>query len=122
MGKNIVHVGPAGTGQVAKACNQIVTGMGVAAVAEAFNFARKSGADVAKVREALMGGFAYSKILENHGQRMIDRNFKPGFKAWMHQKDLRIVMEEAHRLGLMLPGAAAMRGFTTQSSTRSPSR
>jgi len=107
MGKNIVHVGDSGAGQVAKACNQIVTGMGVAAVAEAFNFARKSGADVARVREALMGGFAYSKILENHGQRMIDRNFKPGFKAWMHQKDLRIVMEEAHRLGLMLPGAAA---------------
>ncbi len=107
IGKNIVHVGDSGAGQVAKACNQIVTGMGVAAVAEAFNFARKSGADVAKVREALMGGFAYSKILENHGQRMIDRNFKPGFKAWMHQKDLRIVMQEAHRLGLMLPGAAA---------------
>ncbi|MBZ0143447.1 MAG: NAD-binding protein, partial [Rhodocyclaceae bacterium] len=107
MGKNIVHVGDSGAGQVAKACNQIVTGMGVAAVAEAFNFARKSGADVAKVREALLGGFAYSKILENHGQRMIERNFKPGFKAWMHQKDLRIVMEEAHRFGLMLPGAAA---------------
>jgi 2-hydroxy-3-oxopropionate reductase len=102
-----VHVGDSGAGQVAKACNQIVTGMGVAAVAEAFNFARKSGADVAKVREALLGGFAYSKILENHGQRMIERNFKPGFKAWMHQKDLRIVMEEAHRFGLMLPGAAA---------------
>ncbi len=107
MGKNIVHVGDSGAGQVAKACNQIVTGMGVAALAEAFNFARKSGADVARVREALLGGFAYSKILENHGQRMIERNFKPGFKAWMHQKDLRIVMEEAHRLGLMLPGAAA---------------
>ena len=55
----------------------------------------------------LLGGFAYSKILENHGQRMLDRNFKPGFKAWMHQKDLRIVMEEAHRMGLMLPSAAA---------------
>ena len=68
----------------------------MAAVAEALNFARKSGVDPAKVREALMGGFAYSKILENHGQRMIDRNFKPGFKAWMHQKDLRIVMEKAH--------------------------
>ena len=107
LGKRIVHIGPPGAGQVAKACNQILTGVGVLAVAEAFNFARKSGADVAKVREALMGGFAYSKILENHGQRMIDRNFKPGFKAWMHQKDLRIVMEEAHRLGLMLPGAAA---------------
>jgi 2-hydroxy-3-oxopropionate reductase len=106
MGKNIVHVGANGAGQVAKACNQIVTGMGVAAVAEALNFARKSGVDPARVREALLGGFAYSKILENHGQRMLDRNFKPGFKAWMHQKDLRIVMEEAHRLGLMLPGAA----------------
>ena len=76
-------------------------------VAEAFNFAAKSGVDAAKVREALLGGFAYSKVLENHGQRMLDRNFKPGFKAWMHQKDLRIVMEEAHRLGLMLPAAAA---------------
>ncbi|MDR2240658.1 MAG: NAD(P)-dependent oxidoreductase [Zoogloeaceae bacterium] len=107
MGRNIVHVGEIGAGQVAKACNQIVTGMGVAALAEAFNFARKSGADLARVREALLGGFASSKILENHGQRMIARDFKPGFKAWMHQKDLRIVMEEAHRLGLMLPGAAA---------------
>ena len=107
MGKSVTLIGEVGAGQVAKACNQILTGVGVLAVAEAFNFARKSGADVAKVREALMGGFAYSKILENHGQRMIDRNFKPGFKAWMHQKDLRIVMEEAHRLGLMLPSAAA---------------
>ena len=60
-----------------------------------------------RLREALLGGFAYSKVLENHGQRMLDRNFKPGFKAWMHQKDMRIVMEEAHRLGLMLPSAAA---------------
>ena len=76
-------------------------------MAEAFTFARKSGVDPAKVREALLGGFAYSKILENHGQRMLDRNFKPGFKSWMHQKDLRIVMEEAHGLGLMLPSAAA---------------
>ena len=65
-----------------------------------------SGVDPARVREALLGGFAYSKILDNHGQRMLERNFKPGFKAWMHQKDLRIVMEEAHRLGLMLPSAA----------------
>ncbi len=107
MGKSVTRVGDSGAGQVAKACNQIITGMGVAAVAEALNFARKSGVDGAKVREALLGGFAYSRILENHGQRMLDRNFKPGFKAWMHQKDLRIVMEEAHRLGLALPGAAA---------------
>ncbi|MDO9244271.1 MAG: NAD(P)-dependent oxidoreductase [Rhodocyclaceae bacterium] len=107
MGKSITLIGEIGAGQVAKACNQILTGVGVAAVAEAFNFAAKSGVDPARVREALLGGFAYSKILENHGQRMLDRNFKPGFKAWMHQKDLRIVMEEAHRLGLMLPSAAA---------------
>jgi 3-hydroxyisobutyrate dehydrogenase-like beta-hydroxyacid dehydrogenase len=106
MGKNIVHVGDAGAGQVAKACNQIVTGMGVMAVAEAMCFASKAGADPARVREALLGGFAYSKILENHGQRMLDRNFKPGFKSWMHQKDLNIVMQSAHELGLMLPGAA----------------
>ncbi len=107
LGKSATLIGDSGAGQVAKACNQILTGVGVAAVAEAFSFARKSGVDPAKVREALMGGFAYSKILENHGQRMLDRNFKPGFKSWMHQKDLRIVMEEAHGLGLMLPSAAA---------------
>jgi 2-hydroxy-3-oxopropionate reductase len=107
LGKAVTLVGGCGAGQVAKACNQILTGVGVAAVAEAFNFARKSGVDPARMREALLGGFAYSRILENHGQRMLDRNFKPGFKAWMHQKDLRIVMEEAHRLGLALPSAAA---------------
>ncbi|MFC5302414.1 NAD(P)-dependent oxidoreductase [Azospira restricta] len=107
MGRNVVHVGDCGAGQVAKACNQIVTGMGVMAVAEALCFAQKAGADPARVREALLGGFAYSKILENHGQRMLDRNFLPGFKSWMHQKDLNIVMQSAHELGLMLPGAAA---------------
>ncbi|MCK9985310.1 MAG: hypothetical protein AzoDbin1_01782 [Azoarcus sp.] len=107
LGKTVSLIGASGAGQVAKACNQILTGVGVAAVAEAMNFAKKSGVDAAKVREALLGGFAYSRILENHGQRMLDRNFKPGFKAWMHQKDLRIVMEEAHRLGLALPTSAA---------------
>ncbi|NLF53121.1 MAG: 2-hydroxy-3-oxopropionate reductase [Thauera phenolivorans] len=107
MGKSVTLIGAAGAGQVAKACNQILTGVGVAAVAEALNFATRSGVDAARVREALLGGFAYSRILENHGQRMLERNFKPGFKAWMHQKDLRIVMEEAHRLGLALPASAA---------------
>ncbi len=106
MGKNVVHVGDSGAGQVTKAANQIVTGMGVLAVAEAFAFASKNGVDRSKVREALLGGFAYSKILENHGQRMIDRNFKPGFKSWMHEKDLNIVMQTAHELGLNLPGSA----------------
>ncbi len=107
MGKTVSLIGASGAGQVAKACNQILTGVGVAAVAEALNFAKKSGVDAAKVREALLGGFAYSRILENHGQRMLDRNFRPGFKAWMHQKDMRIVLEEAHRLGLALPSSAA---------------
>ena len=107
MGKNIVHVGESGAGQVAKAANQIVTGMGVLAVAEAFAFASKNGVDRSKVREALLGGFAASKILENHGQRMLDRNFKPGFKSWMHEKDLNIVLQTAHELGLCLPGSAA---------------
>ncbi len=107
MGKSVTRIGGSGAGQVAKACNQILTGVGVAAVAEALNFATRSGVDAARVREALLGGFAYSRVLENHGQRMLDRNFKPGFKAWMHQKDMRIVMEEAHRLGLALPAAAA---------------
>lgn len=107
MGQRVTRVGDSGAGQVAKACNQILTGAGVAAVAEALNFARMSGVDGARVREALLGGLAASRVLENHGQRMLDRNFTPGFKAWMHQKDLRIVMEEAHRLGLALPAAGA---------------
>jgi 2-hydroxy-3-oxopropionate reductase len=107
MGRNIVHIGDSGAGQVAKAANQIVTGAGVLTVAEALNFAAKNGVDPARVREALLGGFAYSKILENHGQRMLDRNFKPGFKSWMHQKDMNIVMQSAHELGLCLPVSAA---------------
>lgn len=106
MGGNIVHVGGPGAGQVAKAANQVVTGMGVVAVAEAVNFAQKNGVDAAKVREALLGGFAASKILENHGQRMIERNFKPGFKSWMHEKDLNIVLQTAHELHVGLPGTA----------------
>jgi 2-hydroxy-3-oxopropionate reductase len=106
LGHSITHIGPAGAGQVAKACNQILTGIGIAAVAEALNFARASGVDPARVRTALLGGFAGSRILEHHGNRMLERNFQPGFKAWMHQKDLRIVMDEAQRLGLVLPGAA----------------
>ena len=106
MGQAITLVGASGAGQVAKACNQIVTGMAVAAVAEALNFARKAGVDPGSVRQALLGGFASSRILENHGGRMLQRDFKPGFKSWMHQKDLRIVLESAHDLGLALPGAA----------------
>jgi 2-hydroxy-3-oxopropionate reductase len=106
MGKNIVHVGENGAGQVAKACNQIVVAVTIEAVSEALTFARKNGVDAAKVRAALMGGFAGSKILEVHGQRMLDNDFKPGFKVKLHQKDLRIVMEDAGKLGLALPAAA----------------
>lgn len=107
MGKSVTLVGGIGAGQVTKACNQILVSVTVTAVAEAMNFAKRSGVDAALVRQALLGGFAYSRILEVHGQRMLDGEFKPGFKSWMQQKDLRIVMEEAHRLGLALPTAAA---------------
>jgi 2-hydroxy-3-oxopropionate reductase len=108
MGKTITLVGTSGAGQVTKACNQIVVAMTMEAVAEALTFARKSGVDGAKVREALLGGFAQSKILDHHGKKMLERNWKPGFKAWMQQKDLRIVLQSAHELGLALPGAAAV--------------
>ena len=107
MGKNITLVGGNGDGQTAKVANQIIVALNIQAVSEALLFAAKNGADPAKVREALMGGFAGSKILENHGQRMIDRNFKPGFKSWMHGKDMNIVMQTAHELGLYLPASAA---------------
>jgi 3-hydroxyisobutyrate dehydrogenase-like beta-hydroxyacid dehydrogenase len=107
MGAKVTLIGDSGAGQVAKACNQILTGVTVLAVAEALNFARASGVDAVRVREALMGGFAYSRILENHGQRMLDRQFQPGFKSWMHRKDLDIVLAEAERLGLDSPAAVA---------------
>lgn len=106
IGRTATHIGDSGAGQVAKACNQILVGAGITAVSEAFHLARKSGVDPARVREALLGGFAYSKILDVHGARILAEDFEPGFKAWMHQKDLRIVMEEANRLGLALPAAA----------------
>ncbi len=106
LGKNIVRVGEHGAGQVAKACNQIVAALTIEAVSEALTFARRNGVDAAKVRAALLGGFAGSKILEVHGQRMLDNDFKPGFKVKLHQKDLRIVMEDAHQLGVGLPGTA----------------
>jgi 2-hydroxy-3-oxopropionate reductase len=106
MGKTITLVGGNGAGQVAKACNQIVVGVSIQAVSEALALAKRSGVDPAKVREALMGGFAGSKIMEIHGNRMITGDFKPGFKAALHQKDMRIVMQAAGELGMALPGAA----------------
>lgn len=106
MGKNIVHVGDHGAGQTAKLCNQIVVAMTIAAIGEAFLLADKAGVDAARVRQALMGGFAGSRIMEVHGQRMLDDNFKPGFKAELHNKDLKNAIETARDLGLALPGTA----------------
>lgn len=105
MGKNIVHVGTNGAGQVTKACNQVVVAVTIEAVAEALLLAEKSGVDGAKVREALMGGFAGSKIMEVHGQRILSNDYTPGFKTALHRKDMGIVLETAASVGLDLPGA-----------------
>ena len=106
IGENIVHVGGSGAGQVCKSCNQVVVGATIAGVAEAILLARASGVDPSRVRAALLGGFAGSRILDVHGKRMIEGDFTPGFKAGLHQKDMRIVGESAHELGLALPTAA----------------
>ena len=106
MGKNIVLTGDNGAGQVTKACNQIVVAVNIQAVAEALTFARRNGVDAAKVRDALLGGFAASRVLEVHGKRMLDNDFKPGFKAKLHQKDMYIVADSVRQLGLGLPAAA----------------
>ncbi len=106
MGKNITLVGGNGDGQTCKVANQIVVALNIEAVAEALLFASKAGADPAKVREALMGGFASSKILEVHGERMIKRTFDPGFRIELHQKDLNLALSGARSLGLSLPNTA----------------
>jgi 2-hydroxy-3-oxopropionate reductase len=108
LGKNIVHVGDHGAGQIAKACNNLVIAVTLEGVAEAFAFAKRNNVDVAKVREALLGGFAASKVLDVHGQRILDRNFAPGFKARLHRKDLNIAIEEAARHGLKLPALSLL--------------
>ena len=105
MGKNIVHVGGNGAGQVAKACNQIVIAVSIEAVGEALLLAEKCGVDGNKVREALMGGFAGSKVMEVHGNRMLSNDYKPGFKTKLHRKDMGIVMETAAKHSLNLPAA-----------------
>ena len=92
LGKNIVHIGDAGAGQVAKAANQVVVGITIAAISEALVLAKKAGVDPAKVRQVLLGGFAQSRILDAHGQKMLERNFKPGFRIRLHEKDLKIAM------------------------------
>ncbi|WP_219209923.1 2-hydroxy-3-oxopropionate reductase [Variovorax boronicumulans] len=107
MGKNITHVGDVGAGQVTKVANQIIVALNIAAVAEALVFASKAGADPAKVRQALMGGFASSRVLEVHGERMIKRTFSPGFRIALHQKDLQLALQGARSLGMALPQTAA---------------
>ncbi|NNG07939.1 MAG: 2-hydroxy-3-oxopropionate reductase [Desulfobacteraceae bacterium] len=106
MGKNVSHVGDYGAGQVAKAANQIVVALTIEAVAEALIFAKKSGVDPQRVRDALMGGFAQSRVLDLHGQRMLDRNFEPGGRVSLHKKDTEIAMAMAKELGMYLPGTA----------------
>jgi 2-hydroxy-3-oxopropionate reductase len=106
MGKNITLVGDCGDGQTTKVANQIIVALNIEAVAEALVFASKAGADPAKVREALMGGFASSRILEVHGERMIKRTFDPGFRISLHQKDLNLALQGAKALGVSLPNTA----------------
>ena len=113
MGKNITHVGGVGDGQTTKVANQIIVALNIAAVGEALLFASKAGADPAKVRQALMGGFAASRILEVHGERMIKRTFNPGFRIGLHQKDLNLALAGAKAIGVALPqtaGAAQLMG------------
>jgi 2-hydroxy-3-oxopropionate reductase len=106
MGKNIVHIGNHGDGQTCKVANQIVVALTIEAVSEALVFASKAGADPGKVRQALLGGFAQSRILEVHGERMISRSFKPGFRIQLHRKDLNLALQAARQLGLSLPSTA----------------
>jgi 2-hydroxy-3-oxopropionate reductase len=106
MGKNITLVGGNGDGQTCKVANQIIVALNIAAVSEALVFASKAGADPARVRTALMGGFAASRILEVHGERMVKRTFAPGFRIGLHQKDLNLALAGARALGVSLPQTA----------------
>nr|WMC98304.1 2-hydroxy-3-oxopropionate reductase [Aminobacter aminovorans] len=107
MGKNITHVGDVGSGQVCKVANQIIVGLTIEAVAEAFVLARRAGTDLSKVRSALLGGFAQSRILEVHGQRMIEGTFTPGFTLKLHRKDLNLAADAAKSLEVALPNTSA---------------
>lgn len=106
LGKSMVHIGPSGDGQTCKVANQIVVALTIEAVGEALLLAAKAGADPLRVREALLGGFAQSRILDLHGQRMIARSFNPGFRIRLHQKDLNLALQTARSLGLSLPNTA----------------
>jgi len=111
--ERVVHIGPPGAGQVCKACNQICIGGALASVSEAFAMARRAGIDPAKVREALMGGFAASRVLEVHGERILTGNYAPGFKAKLYHKDLGIVMQTVHELAVSAPVAALVQQYVS---------
>jgi len=104
--ERIVHIGPSGAGQVCKICNQIAIGGALAGVSEAFALAKKAGVDAGRVRQALLGGFAASRVLEVHGERMLNDNYKPGFRTKLYQKDLRLANEAAQANGVAMPGTA----------------
>jgi 2-hydroxy-3-oxopropionate reductase len=106
LGKNIIHIGDHGAGQIAKTCNQVLISQTIVAVGEALLLAKAAGVNPANVRQALLGGFANSRVLELHGQRMLDHDFAPGFKAKLHQKDMRIALQTAYELGVSMPSAA----------------
>lgn len=111
LGRNIVHIGGHGAGQVTKACNQAVVAQTINAVGEALVLARAAGVDPARVRDALLGGFAGSRVMDSHGARMLAHDFRPGFKAVLHDKDMRIVLEAAEESGVAMPGAALAAGL-----------
>lgn len=122
MGKNITLVGGNGDGQTCKVANQIIVGLTIEAVGEALLFASKAGADPEKVRGALMGGFASSRILELHGKRMVDRNFVPGFRIELHQKDLGLALAGARELGISLPNTATTQELMNAMAARGGSK
>lgn len=114
MGKNIVLIGEAGAGQTTKACNQLIVGMTIQAVAEAFTLGKKAGVNLVKMREALLGGFAQSRILDLHGMRLIEENFAPGFKIKLHKKDMGIAAQAGKDNELNLPGTALIKALMEQ--------
>jgi 2-hydroxy-3-oxopropionate reductase len=111
--ERVIHIGPSGAGQVCKVCNQMVIGGALAAVSEAFTLARKAGVDPARVRDALLGGFAASRVLEVHGERMLERNYKPGFRARLYAKDMRIAAETLSEYQAPAPASAVVQQLVT---------
>ena len=118
LGRNIVYIGPNGAGQVAKACNQIVVGVTIQAISEALTLAQRAGLDPARVRQALLGGSAYSRVLEAHGQRMLEDNFQPGFKARLHRKDLAIALAAGRAFSVPLLATALVHELLTALEAR----